>query len=103
MLEILKDSGIQESWINAVKDYTKLKAIFDGPYQSYCNIRELLSEEKWAYYATMGVTGLREQKLLDAARKNLRRAWADSFSKKKDNKDQGPGTKEPESSGGSVK
>lgn len=100
MKEILIDSGIQESWIMAVEDPLKLKGIFEGAYQAYCDVRELLSEEKWEYYKLTGITGLREQVMLDDARKNLRRAWQAAFSKAKHNKDEGAGAKEPDTSAG---
>lgn len=83
MKEILIDSGIQESWVMAVDDPAKLKIIFDGPYAEYCKVRELLDESKWEYYTLTGVTGLREQVMLDEARKVLRRAWQAAFRKKK--------------------
>lgn len=83
MKAVLIDSGIQESWIMAVEDPEKLKSIFEGPYQAYCDVRELRDEAQWEYYTLTGITGLREQILLDEARKNLRRAWQTAFAKKK--------------------
>lgn len=89
-LAVLKECGIQHKRDIALDAVIPIQ----NEYNQYWNVRRLLTEDKWAYYALTGVTGLREQILLDEARKNIRRAWKAAFGKVPDNANPRSGDKE---------
>jgi hypothetical protein len=93
MKEITLAAGVPESQYNSVvqvdpemitldemQDRLRfLQAVRAEQYQQVLGIWRLLPPEVWDRYELMGETNLREQRLLRAARKNLRYAWRHKY------------------------
>ncbi len=88
MKEVTLAAGVSEEMFNKLQhvDVTTQKYHFQerveflenlrqAEYQQILDIWKLLPPHVWQMYLDLGRTSLREQKLLNAARKNLRKVW----------------------------